>query len=161
MSRVRVIPSLLLQNTGLVKTVKFKSPNYIGDPINTVKLFNDKEVDEIMILDISASVSGEEPNFELISRIAGEAFMPLSIGGGISTINQVRELFSQGAEKVVLNSSAIKNPVLISNIAEKFGSQSIVVSIDIKKNIFGNYHVYSDAGKKEHKTQSGRICKGS
>ncbi len=146
--RNRVIPILLIQNGGLVKSVKFKKYKYIGDPINAVKIFNDKEVDEIVILDISASKEKRAPNINVISEIASEAFMPLAYGGGITTLEQVKEIFFEGAEKVILNSSAIKNPQLIKEISQLYGSQSVVVSIDVKKNLFGQYRVYGNCGSK-------------
>ncbi len=148
MRRIRIIPVLLIQNGGLVKSIKFKDHKYIGDPINAVKIFNEKEVDEIVILDISASKENRGPNIEKLTDIAGEAFMPLSYGGGITTIEQVKKLLYQGAEKVILNTSALDNPKLITKIAEQFGSQSAVVSIDVKKNWLGNYKVYRNNGKK-------------
>ena len=148
MRRIRIIPVLLIQNGGLVKSIKFKDHKYIGDPINAVKIFNEKEVDEIVILDISASKENRGPNIEKLTDIAGEAFMPLSYGGGITTLEQVKKLLYQGAEKVILNTSALDNPKLITQIAEQFGSQSAVVSIDVKKNWLGNYKVYRNNGKK-------------
>lgn len=138
----RVIPVLLLKNNGLVKTTKFKEPKYVGDPINAIKIFNEKEVDELMLLDIQASKEHREPNFALIEQIAGECFMPLAYGGGISTFEQAKRLFSLGIEKVCLQSSAILNPSLITKLAEHYGSQSVVVSVDIKKNWLGKYEVF-------------------
>ncbi len=149
MRRVRVIPVLLIQNGGLVKSIKFKDYHYVGDPINAVKIFNEKEVDEIIILDISATKEGKSPNIEQIKEITGEAFMPLSYGGGITTLQEVKEILYQGAEKVILNSSALTNLALITEIAEQFGSQSAVVSIDVKKDWRGNYKVYRSNGKKK------------
>ncbi|CAM3475550.1 AglZ/HisF2 family acetamidino modification protein [Aequorivita lipolytica] len=148
MRRIRIIPVLLIQNGGLVKSIKFKDHKYIGDPINAVKIFNEKEVDEIVILDISASKENRGPNIEKLTDIAGEAFMPLSYGGGITTIEQVKKLLYQGAEKVILNTSTFDNPKLLTQIAEQFGSQSAVVSIDVKKDWLGNYKVYRNNGKK-------------
>lgn len=138
----RVIPVLLLKNNGLVKTTRFKEPKYVGDPINAIKIFNDKEVDELMLLDIMASKEKREPNFALIEQIAGECFMPLAYGGGITTFEQAQKLFSLGIEKVCIQSSAIENPDLITELAEHYGSQSIVVSIDIKKSWLGKYELY-------------------
>ena len=146
--RVRVIPSLLLQKGGLVKSVKFKDHKYVGDPINAVKIFNDKEVDEIVILDISATAEKRGPNMQQIRDIASEAFMPLGYGGGITTLDQIRELVSSGVEKVVLNTSAFDNPELIRQGAGYIGSQSIVVSIDVKKNFLGKYRVYVNGGSR-------------
>jgi len=146
MKRVRVIPSLLIQNGGLVKSIRFKDHKYVGDPINAVKIFNEKGVDEIVILDRTAAQTG--PHFEKIKDIASEAFMPLGYGGGISTLDQIKQLISDGVEKVVLNTQALKNPGLISEGAKYVGSQSIVISIDVKKNIFGKYKVFVENGTK-------------
>lgn len=137
----RIIPCLLLKGSGLVKTVKFKDPKYVGDPINAVKIFNDKEVDELLFLDITASKNKKEPQFELIKDIASEAFMPFGYGGGITSLDQIEKLFKIGVEKVVINSAFHSQPDLISKAAEIFGSQSIVVGIDVKKNFWGKYEV--------------------
>jgi cyclase len=142
----RVIPVLLLNNERLVKSIKFKSFNYIGDPLNAVKIFNEKEVDEITILDISEKKLNNAPNFKLIEEIASECFMPLSYGGGISTLEQIKILFSIGIEKVSLNTILHSNPQLVNEIVNQFGSQSIIASIDVKKNIFGKYEVYTKSG---------------
>ncbi|WP_421796962.1 AglZ/HisF2 family acetamidino modification protein [Haliscomenobacter sp.] len=146
MRRIRVIPVLLIQNGGLVKSIKFKQHKYVGDPINAVRIFNDKEVDEIVILDISASKEKRSPNIAQIADIAGEAFMPLAYGGGITSIEQVKQILFNGAEKVIMNTSALDNPKLITETANQFGNQSIVVSIDAKKNWLGQYKVYRDCG---------------
>lgn len=148
--RKRIIPVLLIHQGGLVKSKKFKDYTYIGDPINAVRIFNDKEVDEIVILDIEASKKGIPPNFETIAEITGEAFMPLAYGGGINSISQVEQLFYNGIEKVVLNSvlHTAKGINLITEIAKQFGSQSVIASIDIKKNIFNKFKVVSHANKK-------------
>lgn len=143
MLRTRVIPVLLLHNKGLVKTIKFDKSKYIGDPINAVKLFNDKEVDELVFLDIDASKENRGPNFELIKDIASECFMPLGYGGGISTIEDIKHLFAIGVEKAIINSAALNDLSLITEAARIFGDQSIVVSIDVTKNFFGKYQVYS------------------
>lgn len=142
MLRPRVIPCLLLKNNGLVKTVKFKDPKYVGDPINAVRIFNDKEADELIFLDITATRETRKPNFKLISDIASECFMPFAYGGGIQDLNDIRELFHIGVEKVVINSYAIENPFFIQKAVELFGSQSIVVSVDVKKNLFGKYELF-------------------
>jgi imidazole glycerol-phosphate synthase subunit HisF len=147
MGRVRVIPVLLLKNSGLYKSVKFKDPKYVGDPINAIKIFNEKEVDELVLLDINATLENKEPQYELIKSIASECFMPLCYGGGISRIDQIEKLLSLGVEKVCINSNAIKNPAFISEASKIFGSSTIVVSIDVKKNIWGKYHIYSQSGK--------------
>ena len=149
MLKTRVIPSLLLKNDGLVKTVKFTDPKYIGDPINAIKIFNDKEVDELMLLDISASKQNREPNFDLIKQISSECFMPLSYGGGIKNSDQAKRLFEIGIEKVSLQTAAFNNFNIIEEIASKFGNQSVVISIDIKKNWLGKYELYcASSGKK-------------
>ncbi|KYZ76421.1 imidazole glycerol phosphate synthase cyclase subunit [Anaerosporomusa subterranea] len=145
--RPRVIPCLLLKNNGLVKTVKFKDPRYLGDPINAVRIFNEKYVDELAILDIVATKEKRSPNLELLSRIAAEAFMPMCYGGGISTLDEVKIILGMGFEKVVINTSAVKNPMLIQEASGHFGSQSIVVSIDVKKNFFGKYRAYINCGE--------------
>jgi imidazole glycerol-phosphate synthase subunit HisF len=146
--RTRVIPSLLLKDGGLVKSVKFKDHQYVGDPINAVKIFNEKEVDEIAIIDIDATRKGLQPNIDLVTEIASEAFMPLSYGGGITTLDHVKKLLYSGVEKVIINSAAHSNPSLISEAAGLFGSQSIVVSIDVKKMLFGGYKIFINNGKK-------------
>ncbi len=138
----RVIP-VLLYSKGLVKSERFKNHRYVGDPINAVKIFNEKEVDEIVLLDIDASKNKTSPNFKLIEEIGTEAFMPFSYGGGITTIEQIQTLISLGAEKIILNTSAINNPRLITEAADYFGSSSVIVSIDVKKNLFGKYQIYS------------------
>lgn len=147
MIRTRVIPCLLLKNAGLVKTVRFQNPKYVGDPINAIRIFNEKEVHELIFLDISASIEKKRINYNIISNIAGECFMPLGYGGGIKTIEDIQKILNTGAEKVVINSFAIDNPEFIKNASDLFGSQSIVVSIDVKKNIFGAYEVYNYGGK--------------
>ena len=151
MKRIRIIPVLLLQNGGLVKTIKFKKPNYIGDPINAVKIFNDKEVDELVFLDIEATKLGKEPDYNKIEEIASECFMPLGYGGGIYNIEQVKRIIGIGVEKVILNSSAAVNPQLISEVAKIYGNQCAVISIDVRKDIFGKYVCYTISGKNKVK----------
>ncbi|MCZ2223439.1 MAG: AglZ/HisF2 family acetamidino modification protein [Chitinophagales bacterium] len=148
MALLRVIPTLLIHKGGLVKSVKFKDYKYVGDPINAVKIFNEKEVDEIAVIDIDASRENRAPDINKIAEIASEAFMPMAYGGGISTIKQIKEILFNGIEKVIINKAAHINPSLISEAANLFGNQSIVVSIDVKKNLFGTYKVYIDNGKK-------------
>src|SRR5689334_6323291 len=148
MKRIRVIPVLLLQKGGLVKSVRFKDHKYVGDPINAVKIFNEKEVDEIVVLDISATAEKRPPNISQVRDIASEAFMPLAFGGGITNIDEIKSLITCGVEKVVLNTSAYKNPTLIGEAAKWVGSQSVVVSIDVKKNMWGKYKVYIQNGSK-------------
>ena len=148
MLKHRVIPCLLLQKNGLVKTTKFDNPKYVGDPINAIRIFNDKEVDELMVLDITASKENKEPNFSLIEQFAGECFMPLCYGGGIKTVEQARQLFSLGVEKVCLQTSALEDTSLITKIAERYGSQSILISVDVKRNFVGSPKLYSSAKRK-------------
>jgi cyclase len=130
-----------------VKTRKFKDPVYLGDCFNTVRLFNEKEVDELIILDITASPSDRPPNIELLHDLAGECFMPAAYGGGIRTMQEMVSLFAAGFEKVSLNTSAVKNPNLIKEAAREFGSQSVVVSIDVRKKLLGSYEVYINGGR--------------
>jgi cyclase len=146
---VRVIPLLLLQDGGLVKSIRFKKQVYVGDPINAVRIFNEKEVDELVLLDISASAEKRPPDFARIKEIAGEAFMPMAYGGGISQLDEIKKLINLGVEKVVLNRAAYTKTELISEAAAWAGSQSIVVSIDVKKNWLGKQKVYIHQGKKE------------
>lgn len=147
MRRVRIIPVLLLHKGGLVKSVRFGNYKYVGDPINAVKIFNEKEIDEILVLDIDASREGRGPNFEAIREIAGEAFIPLAYGGGIQNVDQVKELFFLGVEKVVFNYASAKNRDLISETASLVGRQSVVGSIDVKKNWLGRRKAYFLNGK--------------
>lgn len=151
MLRTRVIPVLLLQGKGLVKTVRFKDPKYIGDPVNAVRIFNEKEVDELVFLDIKSSREGQPPDFDIIRNIASEAFMPLAYGGGVRTVETAKKLFRIGVEKIVLNSIVAERPELISQIADISGNQSVVVSVDVKKNLFGQYEIFSLGGQKKVK----------
>ncbi len=148
MLRPRIIPSLLIQENGLVKTVNFKNPKYVGDPINAVRIFNEKEVDELAIFDIDATVKGLEPNYSLIERIANQSRMPLCYGGGVKTVEQAQKIFGLGIEKIALSSSVLNNPQLITQIADRVGAQSVIVVLDIKKKLFGGYEVYTHNGKK-------------
>lgn len=148
MRRIRVIPILLIKKGGLVKSIKFKDYKYVGDPINAVKIFNEKEVDELVLLDISASRENRKPDIKIIANISSEAFMPIAYGGGITNIDEVKELFYNGIEKVIINKAAHTKPNLIFEIAKNFGNQSIVISIDVKKNILGKYKVFTDNGTK-------------
>ncbi|MEM4260579.1 MAG: AglZ/HisF2 family acetamidino modification protein [Candidatus Woesearchaeota archaeon] len=142
----RLIPVLLLRGKGLVKTIKFKDPTYVGDPINAVKIFNDLKADELIFLDITASKEGRCIDYKLVKDIGDEAFMPFGVGGGISNLDQIEELFKAGAEKVIINTNAILNPDLVRNAAEHFGSQSVVICLDVKKSLFGKYEVYIKDG---------------
>lgn len=147
----RIIPCLLIHNKGLVKTVKFKDGKYVGDPINAVKIFNEKESDELMVLDIDATVEHREPNYKMIENLASECRMPLCYGGGIKTVEQATKIFNLGVEKIALSSVAIENPKLVIEIAKEVGNQSVVVVIDVKKKMFGGYDVYTHNGTKKTK----------
>lgn len=148
MLRPRIIPSLLVHDNGLVKTVNFKNPKYVGDPINAVKIFNEKEVDELAIFDIDATVLGKEPNYSLIERLASQSMMPLCYGGGVKTVEQAQRIFSLGVEKIALSSAVLHNPKLITEISERVGAQSVIVVLDVKKKLLGGYEVYTHNGKK-------------
>jgi imidazole glycerol-phosphate synthase subunit HisF len=145
-SRPRLIPCLSIQDRGLVKTTKFSNPRYLGDPINAVKIFNGKGVDELCVLDITASSENRDPDLEYLKDIASEAFMPLSYGGGITSINQIEKLFYIGYEKVIINTTFIRNPDLIKEAVGLAGSQSIVISIDVKTELFGRRSCYINDG---------------
>lgn len=132
MLRPRIIPCLLIQDRGLVKTVKFKDPKYVGDPINAVKIFNEKEADELIVIDIDATANAVEPNYAQIAKLAAECRMPLCYGGGIRTAQQAKNIIALGVEKVAISSAAVDNPQLISQIAEEIGRQSVVVVLDHK-----------------------------
>jgi len=146
--RPRIIPCLLVHDGGLVKTVRFKEPKYVGDPINAVKIFNEKEADELIVLDIDASVQGAEPNFRLIAQFAAECRMPLCYGGGVKTAQQAKRIIGLGVEKVAVSSAAIDNPAVITEIANEVGSQSVVVVIDAKKKLLGGHEAWTRNGKK-------------
>lgn len=144
----RIIPCLLVHNNGLVKTTKFKEPKYVGDPINAVKIFNEKEVDELIVLNIDATPLSKEPDYKLIENLAIECRMPFCYGGGIKTVQQAQRIFSLGVEKIAISSLAIENISVISNIAERVGNQSVVVVLDIKKRVLSNkYELYINNGK--------------
>jgi cyclase len=148
MLRPRIIPSLLIHENGLVKTVHFKNPKYVGDPINAVKIFNEKAVDELTIFDIDATVLGKEPNYSLIERLASQSMMPLCYGGGVKTIDHAQRIFSLGIEKIALSSAVLQKPELITEISDRVGSQSVIVVLDVKKKLLGGYEVYTHNGKK-------------
>jgi len=141
----RVIPCLLLHDGGLVKTVKFKAAKYVGDPINTIKIFNDKRVDELILLDIAASRQRREPDYALIEDIASECFMPLCYGGGVRTVAHAKRLVGMGVEKIAVNSAAIGRSELVRELAAQLGSQSVVACIDVKKSWSGRYRVFDSA----------------
>jgi cyclase len=151
MLRTRVIPCLLLRDDGLVKTVRFSAPSYIGDPVNTVRIFNELEVDELTFLDIEASRMGRGPNFQILRDIANECFMPLAYGGGIRTVQDAERIFQIGFEKVVVNSALFDSPNLVSDIAQKFGSQAVIVAIDAKRQALRGYQVGSRSATVLHR----------
>lgn len=136
MLRARIIPLLLIEGNGLYKTTRFKNPRYIGDPINAVRIFNDKEVDELIIVDIGATISGRGPNHALVEELATEAFMPVCYGGGVQSVDEMSRLFALGVEKIAVN-SATRDPNLLAAAAEQFGRQSVVASVDVKRRRFG------------------------
>lgn len=139
--RTRVIPVLLLRGQGLVKTMQFKKPTYVGDPINSIRIFNEKEVDELCLLDIGATTDGREPNYRMIEDVAGEAFMPLSYGGGIRSVEQARRIFETGIEKVVLNATVFDNPQVVEDIVAIYGAQAVVAAIDVRRTLLGRYEL--------------------
>ena len=140
----RIIPCLLVHNKGLVKSVKFSNHKYVGDPINAVKIFNEKEVDELMVVDIDATVENREPDYKMIENLAAECRMPLCYGGGIKSAEQAQCIFSLGVEKIAISSVAVENPQLIKEIAERVGNQSVIVVLDVKKKFFGGkYEIWT------------------
>ena len=150
--RHRIIPILLLKNNGLYKGTHFRDHRYIGDPINAVKIFNDKEVDELVFLDINASIERREPNYDILRDIASECFMPLAYGGGVTSLEMIRELLRIGVEKVVINTHAIREPKFVQDAVKYFGSSTIVACIDAKKSYFSNdYNVYINSGNEKTK----------
>lgn len=142
MNNARVIPCLQISEGKLVKTIKFRKPQYIGDPINAVKIFNDKEVDELIIVDISKRSSRQEIDYQLLQKLASESFIPMCYGGGINSFEDAKKIINMGFEKVSLNNLFKVNPELVSKISEYLGAQSVVISIDVKKNIWGKYQVF-------------------
>lgn len=152
MLKTRVIPCLQLIGDSLVKTVKFKNPDYIGDPVNTVRIFNELEVDELCFLDIRASAENREPPIEILQQISNECFMPLSYGGGLRDFDTAIRIMSIGFEKLVINTQAYNNPDLITQLSSHFGAQAVVASIDVKKNIWGKYQVFINDGTQKIET---------
>ncbi len=144
----RVMPCLLLDGEGLYKTVRFKDPKYVGDPINAVRIFNERFVDEIVFLDISASRTHRGPNYEAVAAIAEECFIPLCYGGGVSSVDQARRLFGLGVEKISLNTAAVQRPELIGEMASTFGSQSVIVAMDVGRNWTGRSQVRLQNGRR-------------
>lgn len=149
MLRPRIIPCLLVRDKGLVKTVKFSNDKYVGDPINAVRIFNEKEVDELIVLDIDAAVNGAEPDMKMIERLAAECRMPLCYGGGVKTAAQARNIIGLGVEKVAISSAAVENPSLVTEVAREIGRQSVVVVLDVKKKLFGGkYEIWTHNARK-------------
>ena len=153
MLRSRIVPSLLMRDKGLVKSHQFKEYKYVGDPLNAVKIFNEKEVDELAFFDIDASVKGTEPDFDLLRKIAIESRMPLSYGGGIRSADHAAEVIRIGFEKVSVSAAAIERPELISELASRIGRQSVVVTMDVKKGLLGGYTIYTHNAKRKHGTK--------
>lgn len=158
MLKTRVIPVLLLRDDALVKTVKFNKPAYIGDPVNTVRIFNELEVDELVFLDIEATRQSRKPNLRILQEISNECFMPLAYGGGIYDFETAKEIFQIGFEKVVLNAACHTHPKVIEQIAQHFGNQAVVASVDVKKNFWGNYEVFTHSGSKNTKKNPVEWC---
>lgn len=146
--RTRIIPALLLRNESLVKTVRFGMFTYVGDPCNTVRIFNELEVDELLFLDITASREKRDPNLKVLADIANECFMPLGYGGGIRTLEQAKAVFDVGFEKVAINTQAAENPALVAEISARYGSQAVIASIDVKKGPFGRRTVRTLGGRR-------------
>lgn len=153
MLRPRIVPCLLVHQKGLVKTVEFKNPKYVGDPINAVKIFNEKEADELMVIDIDATVQNREPDYKMIANLATECRMPLCYGGGVNSVEQVKKIISLGVEKVAISSVAINNPSIIGEMAKAVGSQSVVVVMDFRKRkgiLASGYELCTHNAKKSH-----------
>jgi len=147
MLKPRVIPCLLIQNGGLVKTIKFKDPKYVGDPTNAVRIFNEKKADELIVLDIDATVKGKTPNYEQIAHLATECRMPLCYGGGIKSVEQASKIIQLGVEKVAMSSTAVSRPEVLEDISSEIGNQSVVVVLDVKKKFIGkDYNVWTHNG---------------
>lgn len=148
MQYTRVIPCLLLKDEGLVKTRQFRKPVYVGDPVNVIRIFNDKEVDELVLLDIGSPRTGAGPQFDLLEQVASECFMPLAYGGGIAAVEHAERLFKIGFEKIILNRAAIEKPELVTSLVRAFGSQAVVASIDVGKTLLGKSRVFAGGLKK-------------
>lgn len=159
MIETRAIPCLLLRGQGLIKTERFKKPVYLGDPINVVRIFNDKEVDELVLLDVTATRERRRPPFEYLEKIASECFMPLCYGGGVRTIEDMRTLFAIGIEKVSVNTHAVEDPTMIRAAADEFGSQSVIVSIDVKRTLFGGYRVRTHGGRRRTRWEPAALAR--
>jgi imidazole glycerol-phosphate synthase subunit HisF len=159
MLRSRIIPCLLVKDSGLVKTRQFKDPKYVGDPLNAVKIFNEKEVDELVVLDIDATVEGREPAYAMLRNLAVESRMPLTYGGGVTTARQASRIISLGFEKVSLSSSALARSTLIREVADEVGSQSVVLTLDVRKNrVFSGYTVFTRNGQAKQRAELRDIC---
>jgi cyclase len=155
----RIIPCLLVKNKGLVKSVKFEDYKYVGDPINAVRIFNEKEVDELMVLDIDATVENREPDYRMIENLAMECRMPLCYGGGIKTEDQAQRIFGLGVEKIGISSIALEKPGIVSDIARQVGNQSVIVILDVKKSLLGKYEVYTHNGNRNTKKNPVEVAK--
>jgi len=147
MLNTRIIPALLLRNESLVKTVRFGKFTYVGDPCNTVRIFNELEVDELLFLDITATCNNYKPNFGVLGNIASECFMPIGYGGGVRTVEDAKTILNIGFEKVAVNSYTIENPIFITQLADHFGSQAVIASIDVKKDFWRRQKVYIQSGR--------------
>lgn len=159
MLRSRIIPCLLMHDGGLVKTRQFKDPKYVGDPLNAVKIFNEKEVDELMFVDIDATAQGREPNLNRLRSLAVESRMPLCYGGGVTNAKQAAKIVALGFEKVSISAAALARPALIREVAEAVGGQSVVITLDVRKNkMFSGYTVFTRNGKEKHKVNVLEFC---
>ena len=159
MLRSRIIPCLLLHKGGLVKTRQFKEPKYVGDPLNAVKIFNEKEVDELMFVDIDATAEAREPNMTLLRNLAVESRMPLCYGGGVTRAEQASRIVATGFEKVSVSAAALARPALIKEMSEAIGSQSVVVTLDVKANrLLSGYTIYTHNGRQKHKQSLLEFC---
>jgi cyclase len=159
MLRSRIIPCLLLHDGGLVKTRQFKDAKYVGDPLNAVKIFNEKAVDELMLIDLDATVHGRVPNFSMLKGLAVESRMPLGYGGGVTTAQQATQIIASGFEKVSISAAALARPALIGEMAEAIGAQSVVVTLDVRKNkLFAGHTIYSRNGTEKHKVNLLEFC---
>lgn len=158
MLTTRVIPTLLLDNSELVKTKRFRHKRYVGDPINTIRIFNEKEVDEIIVIDISATMEKKQPNYDIIGEMASECFMPLTYGGGIKTLSQAAKIFSLGVEKICVQSAVFENEKFLTELVKEFGSSSVVVSVDVKRNVFGKLSLYSRPSGRNFKSMTWLQC---
>jgi cyclase len=148
MLRPRIIPCLLVKNKGLVKTIGFSNPKYVGDPLNAVRIFNEKEVDELIVLDIDATADGREPDYGMIKNLAAECRMPLCYGGGVKTVEQAVRIIKMGVEKVAISCLAVEKPEMVADLAKYVGSQSVVAVIDVRKNKTGAYDIFTHNGTK-------------